>query len=86
MLFYNSHPNIHNLVDVFLEIKSETNIKYRIKGVKVNKMYEIKALIREQMINLELLKKIKKIKNKKKNKINNFDLVKSSSFKFLPKQ
>jgi hypothetical protein len=74
MSFYTSHPNIYNFVDVLLEVQSETYIKFRSKSVRTKKMYEKKAFVRKQMTELKL------------KEINNFELVKSLSFKFLSKQ
>ena len=74
MSFYTSHPNIYNFVDVLLEVQSEKNIRFRSKSVRTKKMCEKGAFIREQMTKLEL------------KEIDNFELVKSLSFKFLPKQ
>jgi hypothetical protein len=44
VLFYISHHNIYNFVDVLLEVQFETYIKYRSKGVKTKKMCEQEAL------------------------------------------
>ncbi|XP_016663060.1 uncharacterized protein LOC107884772 [Acyrthosiphon pisum] len=74
MSFYTSHPNIYNFVDVLLEVQSETYIKFRSKSESTKKMCEKEAFIREQMTKFEL------------KEIDNFELVKSLSFKFLPKQ
>jgi len=59
---------------VLLEVQSETYIKFRSKSVRTKKMCEKEAFIKEQTTKLE------------RKEIDNFELVKSLSFKFLPKQ
>ncbi|CAI6350179.1 unnamed protein product [Macrosiphum euphorbiae] len=62
------------LTKLYNEVQSETYIKFRSKSVTTKKMGEKEAFIREQMTKLQL------------KEIDNFELVKSLSFKFLPKQ
>ncbi|KAL4130748.1 hypothetical protein QTP88_008140 [Uroleucon formosanum] len=72
--FYSSHPNIYNFIDVLVEIQSETYIKCRNNGIKTKKICEKEAFIRQQMTKLA------------QKEIEQFDFVKSLSFKFLPNQ
>jgi hypothetical protein len=72
--FYSSHPNIYNFKDVLVEIQSETYIKCRSSGIKTKKICEKEAFIRQQMTKLA------------QKEIEQFDFVKSLSFKFLPNQ
>jgi hypothetical protein len=59
---------------VLVEIQSETYIKYRSNGIKTKKICEKEAFIRQQMTKLA------------QKEIEQFDFVKSLSFKFLPNQ
>ncbi|KAK7576516.1 hypothetical protein V9T40_012802 [Parthenolecanium corni] len=73
--FYNSHPNIYHLIDVLLDIQTDTYIKCRSKahcrGRK--KICDKEAFIREQMTKLE------------QGQLTRFQFVKILCFKFLPK-
>ena len=44
--FYSNHSNIYNFIDVLVEIQSETYIKCRSNGIKINKICEKEAFIR----------------------------------------
>jgi hypothetical protein len=59
---------------VLVEIQSETFIKWRSNGIQMKKIYEKEAFIRQQMTKLA------------QKEIEQFDFIKSLSFKFLPNQ
>lgn len=71
-MFYINYYNIYNFVDVELEVQSETYLKYRSNGLKMKKICEKETFIRQHMTKLLLIE------------IEQFDLIKSSFFKFLP--
>jgi hypothetical protein len=66
--------NIYNFIDVLVEIQSEMYIKCKSNGIKTKKVSEKEAFIRQQMTKLA------------QKKIEQFNFVKSLSFKILPNQ